>query len=62
MKNPYVLRMECIELAFKIEQERYHSEKDRFLKDLIPDYPEYPTDESLFQRIDCLIKKMGGVI
>ena len=57
--NPFEMRMECIKRSIQIEQDRYYAEKERFLNGQRPDYPEYPTDESLFKRIDWMINRIN---
>ena len=57
--NPFEMRMECIKRSIQIEQDRYYAEKERFLNDQRPDDPEYPTDESLFKRIDWMINRIN---
>ena len=49
-------------ILFEIEQDRYYAEKERFLNGQRPDYPEYPTDESLFKRIDWMINRINDNI
>ena len=58
MKNPYELRFECLQMASRIQEGRFQNEKDRFSKGLIPDYPEYPSNESFFELANKLIKRM----
>tara|TARA_Y100001972_G_scaffold73491_1_gene89313 strand:+ start:923 stop:1084 length:162 start_codon:yes stop_codon:yes gene_type:complete len=45
-------------MASRIQEGRFQNEKDRFFKGLIPDYPEYPSNESFFELANKLIKRM----
>ena len=59
-KNPYEMRMQIIENVILLQQERYQAEKERFQKGLIPDYPEYPSKQELYDEVDRRIKIIEG--
>ena len=67
-RNPYELRMECIQIAENRLRERYQEQKAKFEfldekgydVDALADYPEYPTDSQIENLTDRLIKSMSG--
>ena len=59
-KNPYEMRMQIIENVVLLQQQRYQAEKERFQKGLIPDYPEYPTAQELYDEVDRRIQFING--
>tara|TARA_B100001989_G_scaffold170354_1_gene122889 strand:+ start:340 stop:570 length:231 start_codon:yes stop_codon:yes gene_type:complete len=67
-RNPYELRMECIQIAENRLRERYLERKAKFEfldekgydVDALADYPEYPTDSEIENLTDRLIKSMSG--
>ena len=67
-RNPYELRMECLQMAESRLHQRYDEKKQRYEfldeKGIIQDrndYPTYPTDNEIDELADRLIKSMSGV-
>ena len=67
-RNPYELRMECLQIAEARLQQRFDETKQRYEfldeKGIIQDpndYPKYPTDDQIDELADKLIKSMSGV-
>jgi len=67
-RNPYELRMECLQMAEARLQQRFDETKQRYEfldeKGIIQDpndYPKYPTDDQIDELADKLIKSMSGV-
>ena len=67
-RNPYELRMECLQMAEARLQQRFDETKQRYEfldeKGIIQDpndYPTYPTDDEIDELADKLIKSMSGV-
>ena len=67
-RNPYELRMECLQMAESRLQHRFDESKQRYEfldeKGIIQDpndYPTYPTDDEIDELADKLIKSMSGV-
>ena len=66
-RNPYELRMECLQMAESRLQLRFEETKQRYefldekgiVQDPI-DYPTYPTDDEIDALADRLIKSMSG--
>ena len=66
-RNPYELRMECLQMAETRLANRYYETKSRYT-DLLEigieqdpdDYPVYPTDDEIDALADRLIKSMSG--
>ena len=66
-RNPYELRMECLQMAENRLQSRYFENRQRyeFLSDMGIEqdpftYPVYPTDDEIEALADRLIKSMSG--
>jgi hypothetical protein len=66
-RNPYELRMECLQLAEARLQQRFEETKLRYEfldeKGIAQDpneYPLYPTDDEIDALADRLIKSMSG--
>ena len=66
-RNPYELRMECIQIAENRLLERFQEAKEKFeyldekgIDQDISYYPMYPTDDEIEDLADRLIKSMSG--
>jgi hypothetical protein len=66
-RNPYELRMECLQLAEARLQQRFEETKLRYefldekgIAQDPNDYPLYPTDDEIDALADRLIKSMSG--
>tara|TARA_R100001460_G_scaffold5717_3_gene15584 strand:- start:239 stop:451 length:213 start_codon:yes stop_codon:yes gene_type:complete len=66
-RNPYELRMECLQLAETRLQNRYNESQRRFeyldekgVEQDPYDYPIFPTDEEIDALADKLVAKMSG--
>jgi|TARA_R100000353_G_scaffold58377_1_gene46088 hypothetical protein len=66
-RNPYELRMECIQIAENRLRERFQEEKTKFeYADKLgfdidmSNYPNYPTDDEIENLADRLIRSMSG--
>jgi len=66
-RNPYELRMECIQIAENRLRERFQEQKakfeysDRLGYDIdMSNYPNYPTDDEIENLADRLIRSMSG--
>ena len=67
-RNPYELRMECLQMAEARLQQRFDETKQRYEfldeKGIIQDpndYPKYPTDDQIDELSDKLIKYISCV-
>ena len=66
-RNPYELRMECIQIAENRLRERFQEAKQKFeYSDKLgfdidmSNYPNYPTDDEIENLADRLIRSMAG--
>ena len=66
-RNPYELRMECIQIAENRLRERFQEAKQKFeYSDKLgfdidmSNYPNYPTDDEIENLADRLIRSMSG--
>ena len=66
-RNPYELRMECIQIAENRLRERFQEAKTKFeYADKLgfdidmSNYPNYPTDDEIENLADRLIRSMTG--
>jgi hypothetical protein len=66
-RNPYELRMECIQIAenrlrdrFNEAQRRYEYLDDKGIIQNAHEYPVFPTDEEIDALAEKLIKSMSG--
>ena len=66
-RNPYELRMECIQIAENRLRERFQEAKQKFeYEDKLgfdidmSNYPNYPTDDEIENLADRLIRSMSG--
>ena len=66
-RNPYELRMECIQIAENRLRERFQEAKTKFeysdklgLDIDMSNYPNYPTDDEIENLADRLIRSMSG--
>ena len=66
-RNPYELRMECIQIAENRLRDRYHEAKSKFeylddkgIDQDISNYPMFPTDDEIEDLADRLIRSMSG--
>ena len=66
-RNPFELRMECLQMAESRLQQRFDETKQRYefldekgISQDPNDYPEYPSDEEIDALADKLITSMSG--
>ena len=66
-RNPYELRMECLQMAenrlqtrFSEAQARYQYLDEKGVEQCPSEYPIYPTDDEIDALADRLIKSMSG--
>ena len=66
-RNPYELRMECLQMAESRLQQRYEETKIRYefldekgINQNPTDYPLFPSDDEIDALADRLIKSMSG--
>ena len=66
-RNPYELRMDCLQMAESRLQTRYNEAQRRYEyldeKGILQDpndYPIYPTDQEIEELADKLVSKMSG--
>ena len=66
-RNPYELRMDCLQMAenrlqqrFTESQRRWEYLDDKGIEQDVSDYPVYPTDDEIDALAERLIKSMSG--
>ena len=66
-RNPYELRIECLQMAesrlqnrFTEAQRRYEYLDEKGIEQCPSDYPKFPSDDEIDALADRLIKSMSG--